>query len=37
MAIHYVKESWRLLHPEDPDWEDDQNHRKHKRVGYWKV
>ncbi len=37
MAIHYVKESWRLLHPADPDWEDDENHRGKKRVAYWRV
>jgi predicted phage terminase large subunit-like protein len=37
MAIHYVKESWRLLHPEDPDWEDDVGHRGKKRVAYWRV
>jgi len=38
MAIHYVKESWRLLHPEDPDWEDDKNPRNNKkRVAYWRV
>ena len=35
MAIHYVKDSWRLEHPDDPDWEDEP--RRHKRVGYWKV
>ena len=34
MAIHYMKESWHLLHPEDPDWEDEP---KKKRVAYWRV
>lgn len=37
MAIHYVKDSWRLEHPEDPDWEDDVNPRRQKRVAYWRV
>ena len=37
MAIHYVKDSWRLEHPDDPDWEDDQGYRNQKRVAYWRV
>jgi predicted phage terminase large subunit-like protein len=37
MAIHYIKDSWRLEHPDDPDWEDDQSYRKQKRVAYWRV
>ena len=37
MAVHYMKESWRLGHPDDPSWEDDVNHRKQKRVAYWRV
>ena len=37
MAIHYVKESWRLLHPEDPNWEDDPKRNMKKRVAYWRV
>ena len=37
MAIHYVKDSWRLEHPDDPDWEDDVNPRRQKRVAYWRV
>ena len=37
MAVHYMKESWRLGHPDDPNWEDDVNHRKQKRVAYWRV
>ena len=37
MAVHYVKESWRLLHPEDRNWEDELNSRKPKRVAYWRV
>ena len=35
MAIHYLKESWHLSHPDDPDWEDEP--RRKKRVAYWKV
>ena len=34
MAIHYMKESWHLSHPEDPYWED--TPRK-KKVAYWRV
>jgi hypothetical protein len=30
MAIHYMKDSWNLIHPEDPNWEDDVNHTKAK-------
>jgi len=26
-----------LEHPEDPDWEDDVNPRRQKRVAYWRV
>jgi predicted phage terminase large subunit-like protein len=37
MAIHYMKDSWNLLHPEDPNWEDDVNPRKQKRVAYWRT
>ena len=37
MAIHYVKDSWRMEHPDDPDWEDDVNPRRQKRVAYWRV
>jgi predicted phage terminase large subunit-like protein len=37
MAVHYVKESWRLLHPEDKKWLDDEDRRKTKRVAYWRV
>ena len=37
MAVHYMKESWRLGHPDDPSWVDDVNHRKQKRVAYWRV
>ena len=33
MAIHYMKESWNLLHPDDPDWEDAPPTKK--RVAYW--
>lgn len=34
MAIHYVKESWHLSHPEDPEWEDEP---REKKVAYWRV
>jgi hypothetical protein len=37
MAVHYLKESWRVDHPDDPDWEDDVNHRRQKKVAYWRV
>ena len=37
MAIHYMKDSWNLIHPEDPNWEDDYNPRKQKRVAYWRT
>jgi hypothetical protein len=34
----YLKESWRIEHTEDKDWEDDENpRRKQKRVAYWRV
>jgi len=36
MAIHYMKASWHLTHPEDPDWDDD-NKKNKKRVAYWRV
>ena len=36
MAVHYMKDSWNLLHPEDPSWEDEGS-RKDKRVAYWRV
>ena len=35
MAIHYMKESWNLLHPDDPDYEE--GYERKKRVAYWKV
>ena len=34
MAIHYMKESWHLRHPEDPDWEDAP---RKKKVAYWRT
>ena len=37
MAVHYMKESWRLGHPDDPNWEDDVNPRRQKRVGFWRT
>jgi len=35
MAIHYMKDSWNLIHPEDPSWEDEPRTRK--RVAYWRT
>jgi len=35
MAIHYMKESWRLTHPDDPYMEEENNSKK--RVAYWRV
>jgi predicted phage terminase large subunit-like protein len=35
MAIHYMKDSWNLIHPEDPSWEDEPRMRK--RVAYWRT
>jgi predicted phage terminase large subunit-like protein len=32
MAIHYLKESWHLTHPDDPEWEDETKERK---STYW--
>jgi predicted phage terminase large subunit-like protein len=37
MAALYLKESWRIEHTEDADWEDDENPRRQKRVAYWRV
>ena len=34
MAIHYMKESWHLQHPEDPDWDDEP---REKKLAYWRV
>jgi len=34
MAVHYMRESWHITHPEDPEWEDEK--RKTKRVAYWR-
>ena len=36
MAIHYMKESWHLTHPEDPYY-DDEDKKNKKRVAYWRV
>ena len=33
MAILYVKDSWRVEHPDDPEWEDEAPRRR--RGGYW--
>ena len=32
MAIHYMKESWHLMHPDDPEWEEE---TKEQRSTYW--
>lgn len=32
MAIHYLRDSWHLSHPEDPEWEEEV---KEKKVTYW--
>ncbi len=32
MAVHYMKESWHLTHPEDPEWEDEPRAEKNT---YW--
>ena len=32
MAIHYMKDSWYLTHPDDPEWEED---IKEKKRTYW--
>jgi hypothetical protein len=32
MAIHYLRDSWHLEHPEDPDWEDEPPQKK---TTYW--
>ena len=37
MAIQYMKDSWNITHPDDPNWEDDYNPRRQKRVGYWRT
>ncbi len=34
MAIHYMKESWHLSHPEDPEWDDPPMKKK---VAYWRT
>ena len=34
MAIHYMKESWHLEHPEDPEWDDPPMKKK---VAYWRT
>jgi len=32
MAIHYLRESWHLSHPDDPEWEDEP---KNEKKTYW--
>lgn len=36
MAVNYVKESWRVVHHEDADW-NESGVGKQKRVAYWRV
>jgi len=33
MAIHYMKESWHLTHPDDPNYDDDVPYKK--KSTYW--
>ena len=33
MAIHYMRESWHITHPEDPEWEEEP---RKKKVAYWR-
>jgi predicted phage terminase large subunit-like protein len=32
MAVHYMKDSWNLTHPDDPEWEDE---IREKKKTYW--
>ena len=32
MAVHYMKESWHLTHPDDPEWDDEPREEK---STYW--
>ena len=32
MAIHYMKDSWHLMHPDDPEWEEEP---RDKKSTYW--
>ena len=32
MAVHYLRDSWHLEHPEDPEWEDEPTQKK---TTYW--
>ena len=34
MAIHYMKDSWNLTHPDDPEYEDGE---RNKRATYWNI
>ena len=35
MAIHFMRDSWHVTHPEDPEWDDERPQRK--RVAYWRT
>ena len=37
MAVHYVRESWRLVHKEDPNWDEEKESKRSKRIAYWHV
>ena len=32
MAVHYMKDSWNLTHPEDPSWEDAESKKETKEL-----
>ena len=34
MAVHYLKDSWHLTHPDDPEYEDGE---RKKKATYWNV
>jgi len=34
MAVHYMKDSWHLYHPDDPEWDDEKPRKK--KVAYWR-
>jgi len=34
MAIHYLKDSWHLTHPDDPEYDDEP---RQKTATYWNV
>jgi len=34
MAVHYMKDSWHLTHPDDPEYDEE---RRSKKATYWNV